>query len=79
MESKPDVLLTREQLVKEKNKVKEKFLPRNGYVIRFPNGVEYKVISSNAGQLRFTALFHRAVSMNDKPLPEEQGPEEKGE
>lgn len=51
------VVLTRDELIKEKNHIKEKFVPQEGFRIRFPGGSVYKVVFSNVGQLRFTALF----------------------
>lgn len=61
--TKAEVLLTREQLSREKNATKAKFMPRNGALVRFPNGAVFRVVFSNVGQLRFTALFDRVVDM----------------
>jgi hypothetical protein len=63
--------LTREQAVKATVKEKSRFVPREGFRIRFPNGIVYRVISTNVGQLRFTALFDGVVAMGNSELPKE--------
>lgn len=61
--TKAKVLLTREQLSREKNATKARFMPRNGALVRFPNGAVFRVVFSNVGQLRFTALFDSVVDI----------------
>jgi hypothetical protein len=66
-------VLTKEQLGKEKNVVKERFVPRPGYNITLANGITYKVVFTNVGQLRFTAVFVGVLSspfVGIKPMKE---------
>jgi hypothetical protein len=77
------VALTRDALNKAGNSVKARFMPRTGSSLRLPNGVVYKVVFSNVGQLRFTALFDCVVDMKAlgvqgmaNPYPTNPYPEE---
>jgi hypothetical protein len=65
-EKKMVKVLTRDQLNKEKNRVKELFMPKTGSNIAFPNGAVFKVAFSNIGQLRFTAMFDHVVKPEDE-------------
>ena len=60
------VLLEKKDLDVERNRIKDKFVPKPGQYITFPNGVVYRVVFSNVGQLRFTAVFDKALSVIDE-------------
>ncbi len=76
--NKTPATLTRDQLNKSRNSVKARFMPRSGALLRMPNGIVYRVVFSNVGQLRFTAMFDCVVDMKileergfSEPIPEE--------